>query len=82
MYNLELNKAVKQIKKNKANLVLIQLPDGLKPKADTIKKEIEAKTNSTIIIWMGSCFGACDIPEHVKKLGVDFILQWGHSEWK
>jgi len=79
-YDLELNKAVKQIKKEKAKLVLIQLPDGLKPKADLIKREIESKTNSSVLIWLGSCFGACDIPD-AKKLGVDLILQWGHSEW-
>lgn len=80
-YDLELNKAVKQIKKNKARLVLIQLPDGLKPKAELIKTALESKTKATILIWLGSCFGACDIPD-VKKLGIDLIVQWGHSEWK
>ena len=81
MYNLELGKAVKQIKKSKAKLVLIQLPEGLKPKAELIKKELESKTNSAVLIWMGSCFGSCDVPENVRKLGVDLIVQWGHSEW-
>jgi len=32
-YDLELNKAVDEIKKSNAKLVCIQLPDGLKPKA-------------------------------------------------
>ncbi len=82
MYNLELEKAVKQIKKNKAKLVLIQLPDGLKPKAELIKKELESGTDASVIIWLGSCFGACDVPENVKKLGVELIIHWGHSEWK
>lgn len=82
MYNLELDKAVNQIKKEKAKLVLIQLPEGLKPKAGLIKKEIESKTDATVLIWMGSCFGSCDIPENVKKIGVDLIIQWGHSEWQ
>ena len=80
-YDLELEKAVDKIKKNKAKLVLIQLPDGLKPKAELIKNELESKTNASVLIWLGSCFGACDIPEQVKKLGVNLIIQWGHSEW-
>ena len=33
MYNLELNKAVNEIKRSKAKRVCIQLPEGLKPKA-------------------------------------------------
>ncbi|MBU1946496.1 MAG: diphthamide synthesis protein [Nanoarchaeota archaeon] len=82
MYELELNKAVNKIKKNKAKLVLIQIPDGLKPNAELIKKELESKTDADVLIWMGSCFGSCDVPENVKKLGVELIIQWGHSEWK
>lgn len=81
MYDLELEKAAIQVKKHKAKLVLIQLPDGLKPKADIIKKELESKTAASVIIWMGSCFGACDIPSQAKHLGVDLVIQWGHSEW-
>ncbi len=79
-YDLELNKAVEQIKKNNAKLVCIQLPDGLKPKAKEIQEHIEKNTNATVIIWLGSCYGACDIPE-IKNLGVDLLVQWGHSEF-
>jgi 2-(3-amino-3-carboxypropyl)histidine synthase len=78
MYNLNLNKAIKEIKDNKASSVCIQLPDGLKPKAKEITKQIEKQTNAKVVIWLGSCFGACDTP----KLDVDLLIQWGHSEWK
>lgn len=80
-YNLELEKAAEEIKKQKAKLVCIQLPDGLKPQADEIKKELE-KTGAKIVIWLGSCFGACDVPLHVKEIGADLIIQFGHSPWK
>ena len=80
-YNLELEKAIKTIKKNKANLVCIQLPDGLKPNAKKIQQEIEKKTKATVLIWLGSCFGACDIP-NIKNIGIDLLIQWGHSKWK
>ncbi|MFH0874414.1 MAG: diphthamide synthesis protein [archaeon] len=82
MLDLELKKCVDEIKKEGAKLVCIQLPDGLKPMANIIQEEIEKKTNAKIIIWAGSCFGACDVPTHVKQLGVDMLIQFGHSEWE
>ncbi len=74
-FDLELEKAVKEIKKAKAKLVLIQLPDGLKPQATTISDYLESKTKAKILIWSDSCYGACDVP-NVK---VDLIIQFGHN---
>ena len=81
-YDLEMEKVIENIKKKKAKLVCIQLPDGLKPKANDIQKEIETKTDANVVIWLGSCYGACDVPEHIEKLGVDLLIQWGHSKWE
>lgn len=81
-YDLELNKVIGRISKDKARLVCVQLPDGLKPRANEIEQAIEKSTNASVIIWMGSCFGACDVPLQVEKLGVDLLVQWGHSEWR
>lgn len=78
-YDLELKKIVKELKKQKAKLVCIQLPDGLKPKATEIVDYIEKNTSSKCLIWADSCFGACDIPE-LKD--IDLLIQFGHSEWK
>ena len=80
-YELELAKACEEIKKTKAKRVCVQLPDGLKPQAEKIAKELKEKTDADIIIWLGSCFGACDIPKQVEDLKVDLLIQWGHSEW-
>lgn len=77
MYDLELSKAVKEIKDKKVKTVLIQLPDGLKSKAKEIVDTIHQKTNAKCFIWLGSCYGACDIP----KVDVDLLIQWGHSKW-
>ena len=79
-YDLELNKAIEEIKKSNTKLVCIQLPDGLKPKAKEIQQHIEKDTSASVMIWLGSCYGACDIPK-VEKLGVDLLIQWGHSEF-
>jgi diphthamide biosynthesis enzyme Dph1/Dph2-like protein len=78
-YDLELDRVIKEIKKQKAKFVCIQLPDGLKPEAGKIKKEIEDKSKADVLIWLGSCYGACDVPQLDN---VDLLIQWGHSKWK
>ncbi|MBW2986664.1 diphthamide synthesis protein [Candidatus Woesearchaeota archaeon] len=81
-YELELEKAAEEIKKQKAKRVCIQLPDGLKPEAQKIADELKERTGAEIIIWLGSCYGACDIPKQIEELKLDLLIQWGHSEWK
>ncbi len=76
-YNLEIPKIIKKIKDSKAKTVLLQFPDGLKPKGTEVAKELEKKTKAKIYIWLGSNFGACDIP-NVK---VDLIINFGHSKF-
>ena len=82
MYNLEIEKIVKEIKKQNAKTVCLQLPDGIKPKAEEIQKTIEKETNAQVIIWGGSCYGSCDLPLEVKRLGVDLLIHFGHSQWQ
>jgi len=77
MFNLDIDKAIKEIKNG--DRVCIQLPDGLKPEAGKIADRIEADTGAKVLIWAGSCFGACDIP---RLKGVDVLIQWGHSEFR
>ncbi|PIN87123.1 hypothetical protein COV19_01355 [Candidatus Woesearchaeota archaeon CG10_big_fil_rev_8_21_14_0_10_44_13] len=81
MYDLELNKAVSEIKGLKARKVCVQLPDGLKPKAGEITDFLSGQTGADIFIWAGSCFGACDVPRQAENLGIDLMIQWGHSGW-
>lgn len=81
-YDLELEKLIEKIKKEKYKLVCVQLPAGLKPKAGEIQEAIQKSTQAKVVIWGGSCFGACDIPLQVERLGVDLLVQWGHSEWR
>lgn len=81
-YNLQLEQAIEKVKKENAKLVCIQLPDGLKPKAKEVKEAIETATNAKVLIWLGSCFGACDWPSGLNTVGVDLLIAWGHSVWK
>lgn len=85
-YDLNLTKAVQTIKKQKAKKVLIQLPEGLKPWATDIQDKLESelkkqKYNCDFFIWLDSCYGACDIPIETERLGIDLIIQFGHSNW-
>ena len=82
MYDLELNKIVRNIKKQKAKKILLQFPEGLKPYSTIICEEIEEKSGCQCFIWLGNCFGACDVPLEVSGIKVDLIVQFGHSEWK
>ncbi len=81
IYELELEKVFNVIKKNHVKKVLLQFPEGMKPYSTVIAKEIENKTGCKILIWLGSCFGGCDVPLDVERLGVDLIVQFGHSKW-
>ena len=78
---MELEKAVEKIKAENAKTVCIQLPSGLKPEAKKIQEYIQKNTDAKVLIWAGSCFGSCDVPVQVERLGVDILLHWGHVQW-
>jgi 2-(3-amino-3-carboxypropyl)histidine synthase len=77
-YDLELNRVIKEIKLQKAKTVLLQFPDGLKPWAVSVVKFLEEKTSAKISIWLGTCFGACDLPNSKA----DLVIQFGHAPWR
>ena len=81
-YDIEMEKVIERIKKDNAKKVCLQLPDGLKPRAKEIQSEIKKSTDADVIIWMGSCYGACDVPLQIERIGVDLLIQWGHSTWR
>lgn len=80
-YDLELERAADEIKKADAKNVVLQLPDGLKEKATEIAAYLEKHTSANILIWLNSCYGACDIPLELNSLNIDLLIQFGHSKW-
>jgi len=80
-YNLELEKVISEINKNKFKLVLLQFPDGLKPYATAVVDFLKEKTKAEFLIWIGSCYGACDSPTGIEKINpkIDFVVQFGHN---
>jgi 2-(3-amino-3-carboxypropyl)histidine synthase len=81
-YDIHMDKIVKTIKKEKVKNVLLQFPDGMKPYSTVISKEIENISGCKCFIWFGTCFGACDIPIDTENIGIDLIIQFGHSSWE
>jgi 2-(3-amino-3-carboxypropyl)histidine synthase len=79
-YDLELDRILREIKKKRAKRVLLQFPEGLKVYATSVVDYLkeQAKGKVEFVIWMDTCFGACDIPVGVE--GFDIVIQFGHSE--
>lgn len=78
-YILDLDSAVNSIKEKNAKLVLVQFPDGLKQYATAVIDYLSSKTKAEFLIYLGSCFGACDYPVGMDKLGIDLTIQFGHN---
>ncbi len=78
-YDFELKRVIGMIRKENAKIVCIQLPDGLKPKAKEIVDKIRSETSAKVLIWLGSCYGACDIPVGLEKISADLVVSWGHN---
>ncbi len=76
-YELELERVLNEIDRAKAKNVLLQLPDGLKPWAILLSDYIEKKSGVEVRIWLGDCFGSCDLPES----NCDLVVQFGHAKW-
>lgn len=82
-YYIDIDKILKEISKNNCKKVLLQFAEGLKLYSEKLIELLEKKTNNKIdfIIWLDTCFGACDIPILPKNLEkeIDLIIQIGHN---
>jgi len=81
IYDLELERILKTIRKENVKSVLLQFPEGMKPYAQQICSFVEENSNCQCFIWLGSCYGACDVPLDSERLGIDLVIQFGHSSW-
>lgn len=76
-YELELDRVVKEIQNSGAKSVLLQLPDGLKPWGPAVADYLSDATCVGVRIYLGDCFGACDLP----STDCDLVIQFGHAAW-
>lgn len=81
MLKLDLTNSIKALKRIKAKNVFLQIPEGLKIKAEEIIVELEEK-GFNVITSMDPCFGACDIKQtEAKRMNCDAILHLGHTKF-
>lgn len=73
-YEFEIERARGKLKEMEAEKVLLQLPDGLRWKADKFIEPFEEE----VTLWGGSCYGACDLPRDIGNS--DALVHVGHSE--
>ena len=66
-----------------ARLIVLQLPDGLKPFSSCIARLVEEETGAEVIVHGDSTFGACDLqyPQLAATLDPDVIVHVGHTPY-
>jgi 2-(3-amino-3-carboxypropyl)histidine synthase len=61
--------------------ILLQFPEGLKQRALSHAKRLEAEGNE-VVISASPCFGACDLAiDEARRVGADRIVHFGHAEY-
>jgi 2-(3-amino-3-carboxypropyl)histidine synthase len=79
-FDFEEERLAKEIRKHKAKRVLIQLPEGLKPRALRIAAAVES-AGAQAMISADPCYGACDLAVYdAQALQADLIAHYGHTE--
>ena len=78
-YNLDFDKIINLIEKEKSKRILLQFPDGLKQYAKAIVNYLEERMDVEFLIYIGTCYGACDTPQGLEKMNVDLVIQIGHN---
>jgi 2-(3-amino-3-carboxypropyl)histidine synthase len=78
-FDLDLESIFRAIRENDHKRILLQFPDGLRRIATKVATAIEDGTGIDVLIWAGSCFGACDIPNIEEGSEIDLIVQFGHA---
>lgn len=72
---------IQKLKEKKAKRVFVQLPEGLIPKLNEIKKDLE-KNGFIPFFCLEATYGACDLrDEEALRLKCDCILHIGHSDF-
>jgi 2-(3-amino-3-carboxypropyl)histidine synthase len=78
---MELEEAIKEMKKRGIKRVFVQLPEGLKTKSLEIAELLE-KNGIEPIICLENTYGACDLrDEEALRLKCEAILHFGHNEF-
>jgi 2-(3-amino-3-carboxypropyl)histidine synthase len=78
VFDVDLAGAISELKRIKARIVALQVPEGLKRRAYQYSEDIENKSGAEVVVVAEPCFGACDVPSSLFEM-VDAIVHVGHS---
>ncbi|KAF9490556.1 diphthamide synthesis protein [Pleurotus eryngii] len=79
-YSFEIHKTIHHVRKNKAKMVGLQMPEGLQMFACTISDIIERFTDALTVIMGDVTYGACCVDDYTAvALGCDLLVHYGHS---
>ena len=80
LWDLERETVVREIARRNSRRVLLQVPDGLRPLAFQLSRDLEKQTSAQVIISADPCYGSCDLAtSEASVLGADLIVHLGHS---
>lgn len=80
-YDFEQDRIVSAVRDKGAKRILLQMPEGLKPAAFKLAREIESKTGAEVIVSGDPCYGACDLAIYPKeRLNANLLVHVGHAE--
>ncbi len=79
MYDFRLEEVAAWIRKIGARTVALQMPEGLKVHAQSIARDLEARTGSSFLIVGDPCYGACDYTVRFRDYS-DALVQFGHAD--
>ncbi len=74
--DLQMERAVSEVRSRKAKLVGLQMPEGLKTRAREFAGHLEDSTGCQVIILGDPCYGACDLR---SLKGLDLLVHVGHA---
>jgi len=79
LFDFEEDRLKREVKRLKAERVLIQLPEGLKPEGSRLARIVE-DAGAVAIVSADPCYGACDLSvREAKNLRADLLVHFGHS---
>ncbi len=79
-FDFEEERIKQEVKKLKAQRVLIQLPEGLKRHGLRLAKVVE-EIGALPIVSADPCYGACDLATaEAEDLGVELLIHYGHAK--
>lgn len=75
--DFEVERIVELVQENRARVLQLQFPEGLKRYGPEVAKRIKEHANVTVLLSGNPCYGACDLDYGTEA---DLLVHFGHAE--